>query len=187
MIEAYLKHQSERSKQGIPPLPLTAEQTTELCKLLVKPPKGQEELLLSLITDRVSPGVDPAAQVKAAFLADIVTGKTSSPLINAKNAIILLGTMVGGYNIAPLVAALQISELAQEAANALSIKITLVYDAFDEIAALAKNGCKPAQTVISSWAQAEWFTTRQGVADCYKLKAYKVDGEINTEDRKSVV
>jgi len=181
MIETYLQHQSERNKLGIPPLPLTAEQATELCKLLVDPPKGQEELLLSLITDRVSPGVDPAAQVKAAFLSEIVAGKKTSPLITAKNAIKLLGTMVGGYNIAPLVAALQITNLAQEAVSALS-KITLVYDAFDEIASLAKNGCKPAQVIIISWAEAEWFTSRQGVADSYKLKAFKVDGEINTDD-----
>jgi len=103
MIESYLQHQSERSKLGIPPLPLTAEQASELCKLLVSPPKGQEELLLSLITDRVSPGVDPAAKVKAQFLSDIAFGKTASPLLTPQRAIELLGTMIGGYNTAPLV------------------------------------------------------------------------------------
>ena len=181
MIEAYLQHEAERAKQGIPALPLNPEQTAELCKLLVNPPQGKEEFLLDLIKNRVSPGVDPAAKVKAEFLADLVSGKSSSPLISKVDAIRMLGTMIGGYNVAPLVAALKDDSLAAEASCALS-GITLVYDAFDEIAALAKSGNKAAANVMKSWADAEWFLNRKGVPDTIKVKIYKVDGEINTDD-----
>jgi aconitate hydratase 2/2-methylisocitrate dehydratase len=182
MIEAYLQHEKERSKQGIPALPLTPEQTAELAKLLVKPPKGKEQFLLGLIKDRVSPGVDPAAKVKAEFLGEIVTGKKKSPLIDPVAAIRMLGTMIGGYNVAPLVAALKDKKLADEAACALS-GIVLVYDAFDEIAKLATTGKNAAaMKVLKSWADADWFTHRKGVADTIKVKVYKVDGEINTDD-----
>ncbi|MDA8414478.1 MAG: bifunctional aconitate hydratase 2/2-methylisocitrate dehydratase [Desulfobacteraceae bacterium] len=182
MIEAYLQHEKERAKQGIPALPLTPEQTAELAKLLVKPPKGKEKFLLDLITNRVSPGVDPAAKVKAEFLAEIVSGKKKSPLIDPVAAIRLLGTMIGGYNVAPLVAALKDKKLADEAACALS-GIVLVYDAFDEVAKLATTGKNAAATkVLKSWADAEWFTKRKGVPDTIKVKVYKVDGEINTDD-----
>ena len=181
MIDAYLTHESERGKLGIPALPLSAEQTTALCGLLVAPPVGQEALLLRLLRDRVAPGVDPAAKVKAAFLADLVFARQSSPLVSAAEAIRLLGTMIGGYNVAPLVAALEHATLADEAAAALA-RITLVYDAFDDVARLAKGGCQPAARVLQAWADAEWFTSRQGVADSYTVKIYKVDGEINTDD-----
>jgi len=181
MIEAYLAHEKERAAQGIPALPLTPEQTAELCKLLVKPPKGKEKFLLGLITNRVSPGVDPAAKVKAEFLAEIASGKKKSPLIDPTAAIKLLGTMIGGYNVAPLVATLKDKKLASAAAAALS-HITLVYDAFDEVAAMAKAKNAAAATVLKSWADAEWFTSRQGVPDTIKVKVYKVDGEINTDD-----
>src|SRR5512147_2687644 len=181
MIEAYLMHEKERAAQGIPALPLTPEQTTELCKLLVKPPKGKEKFLLGLIRDRVSPGVDPAAKVKAAFLGEIVAGKAKSPLITPSDAIVMLGTMIGGYNVAPLVAALKDKKLADEAAKALS-HITLVYDAFDEVAALAKAKNAAAAKVLKSWADAEWFTSRKGVPEKIKVKVFKVDGEINTDD-----
>jgi len=181
MIEAYLQHEKERAKQGIPALPLTPEQATDLCKLLVKPPKGKEKFLLDLITNRVSPGVDPAAKVKAGFLAEIVTGKKKSPLIDPVAAIRLLGTMLGGYNVAPLVAALKDKKLADEAAKALC-GMTLVYDAFDEVAALAKAKNAAAAKVLKSWADAEWFTNRKGVPETIKVKVYKVDGEINTDD-----
>ncbi|KAA0895131.1 bifunctional aconitate hydratase 2/2-methylisocitrate dehydratase [Oryzomonas rubra] len=181
MIEAYLAHEKERAAQGIPALPLTPEQTAELCKLLVKPPKGKEQFLLNLITNRVSPGVDPAAKVKAEFLAEIVSGKKKSPLIDPVAAIKLLGTMIGGYNVAPLVEALKDKKLADEAAKALS-HITLVYDAFDEVAAMAKAKNAAAATVLKSWADAEWFTSRKGVPETIKVKVYKVDGEINTDD-----
>ncbi|MDA8428298.1 MAG: bifunctional aconitate hydratase 2/2-methylisocitrate dehydratase [Geobacteraceae bacterium] len=182
MIEAYLQHEKERAKQGIPALPLTPEQTADLAKLLVKPPKGKEKFLLDLITNRVSPGVDPAAKVKAEFLAGIVTGTKKSPLIDPVAAIRMLGTMIGGYNVAPLVAALKDKKLAEEAACALS-GIVLVYDAFDEVAKLATTGKNAAAAkVLKSWADADWFTKRKGVPDQIKVKVYKVDGEINTDD-----
>jgi aconitate hydratase 2/2-methylisocitrate dehydratase len=181
MIEAYLAAEKERNAQGIPALPLTPEQTAELCKLLVKPPKGKEKFLLGLLRDRVSPGVDPAAKVKAEFLAEVVSGKTKSPLVDAKAAIEMLGTMIGGYNVAPLVAALKDKKLADDAAKALC-HITLVYDAFDEVAALAKAKNAAAAKVLKSWAEAEWFTSRKGVPEKIKVKVFKVDGEINTDD-----
>ena len=182
MIEAYLAHEKERAAQGIPALPLTPEQTADLCKLLVKPPKGKEKFLLALIKDRVSPGVDPSAKVKAEFLAGVVSGKVKSPLITPVDAIKMLGTMIGGYNVAPLVSALKDKKLADEAACALS-GIVLVYDAFDEVAKLATTGKNAAAAkVLKSWADAEWFTNRKGVPETIKVKVYKVDGEINTDD-----
>ena len=181
MIEAYLQHEAERAKQGIPALPLNPEQTAELCQLLVKPPKGKEKFLLNLLTERVSPGVDPAAKVKAEFLAGVVAGNIKSPLVTPVDAVKILGTMLGGYNVAPLVAALQDKKLADEAAKALC-GMTLVYDAFDEVAALAKAKNAAAAKVMKSWADAEWFTNRKGVPETIKVKVYKVDGEINTDD-----
>jgi len=181
MIEAYLQHEAERAKQWIPPLPLNPEQTSGLCELLTDPPKGREEFLLDLIRNRVSPGVDPAAKVKAEFLSEIVNGSKKSPLIDAVAAIRMLGTMIGGYNVTPLVLALKDEKLADEAACALS-GITLVYDAFDEIAKLAKSGNRGASKVMKSWADADWFLHRKGVPDIIKVKVYKVDGEINTDD-----
>ena len=120
MIEAYLMHEQERNAQGIPALPLNPEQAAELCELLQSPPAGKEEFLMNLFTERISPGVDPAAEVKAAFLADILAGKKSSPLIDKKKAVQILGTMIGGYNVQPLIEALKDSALADEAACALS-------------------------------------------------------------------
>jgi aconitate hydratase 2/2-methylisocitrate dehydratase len=181
MIEAYLMQEAERKALGIPALPLTPEQTAELGKLLVKPPKGKEQFLLSLLKDRVSPGVDPAAEVKAAILADITTGATKSPLISKKEAVQILGTMLGGYNVAPLIAALKDPALAEEAAKALS-HMTLVYDGFDEVAALAKAKNAAAAKVMKSWAEAEWFTSRPALPATIKVKVFKVDGEINTDD-----
>jgi aconitate hydratase 2/2-methylisocitrate dehydratase len=180
VIEAYLKHESERKAMGIPPKPLDPEQTRELVKLLEAPPKGQEAFLLSLLRDRVSPGVDPAAEVKGAFLAGIVSGAKKCPLISRKEAVELLGTMMGGYNVPPLVAALKDPELAEAAAKALS-HTTYVYGAFDDVLALSKTNAA-AKKVVESWAKAEWFTGRPGVPETVKLKVFKVDGEINTDD-----
>jgi aconitate hydratase 2 / 2-methylisocitrate dehydratase len=180
VIEAYLKHEAERKAMGIPPRPLDPAQTKELVQLLQSPPKGQEAFLLSLLRDRVSPGVDPAAEVKAAFLADVVARKATSPLISRKEAVELLGTMMGGYNVPPLVAALSDPELAEAAAKALS-QITYVYAAFDDVLALSKTNAA-AKKVVESWAKAEWFTGRPGVPETVKLKVFKVDGEINTDD-----
>src|SRR5512145_646265 len=180
MIEAYLKHQEERNSQGIPALPLTPEQTTDLCKLLQNPPASKEEFLLNLLKERVSPGVDPAAKVKAAFLAEIVKGTKKSPLVSKVDAVRILGTMLGGYNVGPLVDALKDAELANEAACALS-GMTLVYDGFDRVVELSKSNAA-AMKVLKSWADAEWFTKRQGVPETIKVKVFKVEGEINTDD-----
>ena len=181
VIDAYQKHVEERSAQGIPPRALDPEQTREVAKLLVKPPKGQEAFLLSLLRDRVSPGVDPSAEVKAGFLAEIVGGKKKSPVISKKDAIFMLGTMGGGYNVPPLVAALKVKGLAEDAAAALR-GLTYVYEAFDDVAALAKAKNAAARSVVESWAAAEWFTSRAGIPDSLKVKVFKVDGEINTDD-----
>jgi len=180
MIQAYLKHESERQSIGIPAKPLDPEQTSEMCKLLGTPPAGQEVFLLHLLRERVSPGVDPAAGVKAAFLARIIDGSARSPLITRKDAVKILGTMLGGYNISPLISALKEEELAQEAALALS-RITLVYNGFDEVVELAKTN-NHAMDVLHSWANAEWFTNKPGVPESFRLKVFKVDGEINTDD-----
>ena len=164
VIDAYLKHVEDRKGQGIPPRQLDPEQTREVVKLLQKPPKGQEAFLLELLRDRVSPGVDPAAGVKAEFLGEVVSGKRKSPIITKKDAIFMLGTMGGGYNMAALVAALRQKALADDAAKALS-GLTYVYDSFDDVAALAKAKNAPARRVLESWAAAEWFTSRPGIPD----------------------
>ena len=180
MLQEYNQHVEERAKLGIPALPLTASQTEQLCALILNPPTGKEEFLLDLITNRVSPGVDPAAKVKAEFLAGIVNGKTKTSLISASKAVELLGTMVGGYNIKPLVDALAIPELSAVAAKALS-NTTLVYDAFDQVFNLSKESEK-AKQVINSWANAEWFTSKPELEDVITVKVFKVEGEINTDD-----
>ncbi len=180
MIEAYLKHEEERKAQGIPALPLNPEQAADLCKLLQAPPAGKESFLLNLFKERISPGVDPAAEVKADFLGKLLKGAVSSPLINKKDAIKILGTMIGGYNVNPLVEALKDAELADDAAAALS-GITLVYDAFDDVLALSKSNAA-AKKVVESWANAEWFTSKPAMPETIKVKVYKVDGEINTDD-----
>jgi aconitate hydratase 2/2-methylisocitrate dehydratase len=180
MIEAYLHHESERNSFGIPAKPLDNEQTAEICRLLENPPAGKEALLLHLLRERVSPGVDLAAGVKAAFLTRIIDGSVVSPLITRRDAVHILGTMLGGFNISPLLSALQDKELAQEAALALS-RITLVYDGFDIIVDMAKTNTH-AMDVLLAWANAEWFATRPSIPESIKLKVYKVDGEINTDD-----
>ncbi len=180
MIENYLKHEEFRAKKGIPALPLTAEQTTELCKMLEAPEQGKEDFLMNLFTQRIAPGVDPAAKVKAEFLNDILKGKKTSPLIDKAKAIEILGTMIGGYNVAPLIDALNDKELAALAVDALK-NITLVYDAFDTIADMSKSN-EFAKQVIESWANAEWFTSKPEFPKQVTLKVFKVDGEINTDD-----
>ncbi|QOX78951.1 bifunctional aconitate hydratase 2/2-methylisocitrate dehydratase [Trichlorobacter lovleyi] len=180
MIEAYLAHEAERAAQGIPALPLSPEQTAELCKLLEAPPAGKEAFLLNLLKERVSPGVDPAAKVKAEFLAGILNGSKKSPLVSKVDAVRILGTMMGGYNVNPLVDALKDAELAEEAACALS-GMTLVYDGFDQVVALSASNAA-AKKVLTSWANAEWFTNKPGVPETIKVKVFKVEGEINTDD-----
>ncbi len=180
MIEAYLMHEKERNAQGIPALPLNPEQTTDLCVLLQSPPAGKEEFLMNLFTERVSPGVDPAAEVKAGFLAEILKGTKSSPLIDKQKAVQILGTMIGGYNVQPLIAALGDAAVADAAASALS-GMTYVYDAAGQVIELAKNNAA-AKKVVESWAAAEWFTNKPAMAEIIKVKVFKVDGEINTDD-----
>ncbi len=180
MIEAYLHHEEERKAQGIPALPLSPEQTTDLCELLQNPPAGKEDFLMNLFTERVSPGVDPAAEVKAVFLAEIVKGAKTSPLIDKVKAIQILGTMIGGYNVQPLIDALNDSALADEAATALS-GMTYVYDAADQVIEMSKSNAA-AKQVVESWAAAEWFTNKPEMAETIKVKVFKVEGEINTDD-----
>jgi len=179
MLENYKKHVEERAKDNIPPLPLHAEQTSELINLL-KSEHGESEFLLSLLKERVPAGVDQAAYVKAAFLSDITSGETSSPYINKKNAVQILGTMLGGYNIEPLIKCLQIEGLGEEAAIALS-KTLLIFDSFNEIFELSKTN-EHAKNVINAWAEGEWFTRKSDIPKQIKLTVYKVPGEINTDD-----
>lgn len=179
-MDEYLKHVEERQALGIPPKPLSPEQTRQVCALLEDPPQGKGDFLVGLLRDRVSPGVDPSAKVKAEFLSDIAFGKRHSPLISKKDAIQMLGTMLGGYNVPPLVKALSIEEIAEEAQHALS-QVILVYDAFDEILALSKTN-PFARKVIESWANGEWFLSKEGVPKTIEVKVFKVDGEVNTDD-----
>ncbi|AZV47267.1 bifunctional aconitate hydratase 2/2-methylisocitrate dehydratase [Nautilia sp. PV-1] len=182
-IEEYKKHTEERAKLGIPPLPLTAEQTAELVELLKQVPIVEEEYLMDLFLNHINPGVDDAAYVKAAFLNDIVQGKTSSPVISKKRAVEILGTMLGGYNVKPLIDALshEDEEVAKTAANQLKNTL-LVYDAFHDVEDLAKAGNKYAKEVLESWANAEWFTTKPKLPESIKAVVFKVPGETNTDD-----
>ncbi|ADU67177.1 aconitate hydratase 2 [Desulfurispirillum indicum S5] len=180
MIEAYLQHEKERSAQGIPPKPLTPEQTASVCEMLQNPPAGKEEFLLALLRDRVSPGVDPAAEVKADFLAKIAKGQASSPVISKQDAVKMLGTMLGGYNLQYLVDLLQDSSLANEAAEALK-GLVLIFDKLESINKLAASN-PAAKSVMESWANAEWFTRKPDFPAEIKVKIFRVDGEINTDD-----
>ncbi|MEE8058475.1 MAG: bifunctional aconitate hydratase 2/2-methylisocitrate dehydratase [Pseudomonadales bacterium] len=181
MLEAYRKHVAERAAAGIPPKPLDPEQVTSLVELLKKPASGEEQTLLDLITNRVPPGVDEAAYVKAGFLSAIVTGAAESPLINKQKAIELLGMMLGGYNIETLVNALDDAELSALAGDQLKHTL-LMFDAFHDVAEKANNGNATAQAVIQSWADAEWFTHRDEVPASTKVAVFKVTGETNTDD-----
>jgi aconitate hydratase 2/2-methylisocitrate dehydratase len=181
VLEAYRIHVAERAAQGIVPQPLNAEQTAGLIELLKNPPVGEEAFLLDLITNRVPPGVDEAAYVKAGFLSAIAKGEATSPLIDKQHAVELLGTMQGGYNIATLVELLDDSELA--ATTAAQLKHTLLmFDAFHDVAEKAKNGNAHAQGVLQSWADGEWFKNRPTLADKISLRVFKVTGETNTDD-----
>lgn len=180
MIDQYLAHKKERAEQDIPPLPLTPEQTKSLCQLLLNPPQGKEELLVDLLVNRISPGVDPSAEVKAAFLTEIAKGDQNCPLISKIRAVELLGTMMGGYNLQPLIDFLSSDELGQAAAKALS-KTILVGDLFDKVFKLSENNSN-AKDVIQSWAIGTWFTEKKAMAGETSYIVYKVDGEINTDD-----
>jgi aconitate hydratase 2/2-methylisocitrate dehydratase len=179
MLNKYKAHVEERAAQNIPPLPLDADQTAQLADLL-KSEHNESELLLHLLKERVPAGVDQSAYVKAAFLADITTGKTSSPYITKSDAVHILGTMLGGYNIQPLIECLKINELGNEAAEALG-KTLLIFDAFNEIFELSKTN-EYAKKVVDAWAEGKWFTEKAKLPEQIKLTVYKVPGEINTDD-----
>ncbi|KND19520.1 bifunctional aconitate hydratase 2/2-methylisocitrate dehydratase [Enhydrobacter aerosaccus] len=181
MLENYRKHVENRAAQGIVPQPLNEQQTADLVELLKNPPVGEEATLVDLLENRIPPGVDQAAYVKAAFLAAIVKGETTSPLISKLKAIELLGHMQGGYNVEPLIQALDDKELAKAAGDALK-KTLLVFDAFNDVTEKAEAGNEVAKEVLQSWANAEWFTSRPEVPKKATYKTFKVTGETNTDD-----
>ncbi|MDR5172802.1 bifunctional aconitate hydratase 2/2-methylisocitrate dehydratase [Methylobacillus flagellatus] len=180
MLIAYRKHVEERAAAGLPPLPLDAEQTAALVELLKSPPAGEEQFLVNLLENRIPAGVDQAAYVKAAFLADIAKGEAISPLVSPQHAVKLLGTMLGGYNVQALVALLD-GPLAVDVVKALSHTI-LMFDAFHDVAEKMKAGNTHAKTLIESWAAGEWFTSRPKLPEEMRLVVFKVDGETNTDD-----
>jgi aconitate hydratase 2/2-methylisocitrate dehydratase len=181
MLQEYRKHVEERAAQGVPPKPLDASQTVALVDLLKNPPAGEEAFLVDLLENRVPAGVDEAAYVKAAFLADIASGKVVCNLISPVRAVELLGTMLGGYNVQPLIAALDNADTAEAAAKALSHTL-LMFDAFHDVAEKAKAGNAAAKQVMDSWAAGEWFTSRPEVAEKITVTVFKVPGETNTDD-----
>ncbi|MFK5985570.1 MAG: bifunctional aconitate hydratase 2/2-methylisocitrate dehydratase [Pseudomonadota bacterium] len=181
MLAEYQQQIFERAKEGIPPQPLDASQTATLIELLKTPPAGEEQLIVDLITNRVPAGVDEAAYVKAGFLAALTTAKVNSPLISASDAVDLLGTMLGGYNIQPLVDCLDNPQLAEKAAKALSHTL-LIFDAFHDIKEKADQGNSFAKQILTSWAEAEWFTSKQELAEKITVTVFKVPGETNTDD-----
>jgi len=181
MLEAYRQHVAERAALGIPPLPLTKQQTSELVELLKNPPKGEEATLVDLITHRVPAGVDDAAKVKAEFLAKVGAGETACALISREKATELLGTMVGGYNVKPLIDLLDDPVCGATAAKALKSTL-LMFDFFHDVADKAKAGSANAKAVMQSWADAEWFTQRPEVPKKISVTVFKVTGETNTDD-----
>jgi aconitate hydratase 2/2-methylisocitrate dehydratase len=182
MLQEYRKHVEERAKLGIPPLPLNAQQTSQLCEMLKNPPDELKEELMMLLRDRIPPGVDEAAYVKAGFLTAIAKGEVECPLISHQGAVDLLGTMMGGYNVQSLIELLKSkdSNIATEAANALS-KTLLVFDAFNEVSELSDTN-PYAKQVMDAWANAAWFISKPKVAESITVTVFKVPGETNTDD-----
>ncbi|KAF1728184.1 bifunctional aconitate hydratase 2/2-methylisocitrate dehydratase [Pseudoxanthomonas mexicana] len=181
MLEAYRHHVAERAALGIPPLPLSAQQTAEVIELLKNPPAGEEDFLVELITHRVPAGVDDAAKVKASYLAAVAFGTEKTPLITPKRATELLGTMLGGYNIHPLIELLDNAELGATAAEGLKHTL-LMFDSFHDVQEKAEQGNAHAQAVLKSWADAEWFTSKPEVPQSLTITVFKVPGETNTDD-----
>ncbi len=181
MLEAYRHHVAERAALGIPALPLSAQQTADLIELLKNPPAGEEQFLLELLTQRVPAGVDDAAKVKASYLAALAFGSETSALISRERATELLGTMLGGYNVAPLVELLDDATLGPVAAEGLKHTL-LVFDAFHDVEEKAKAGNANAKAVLQSWADAEWFTSKPQVPESMTITVFKVPGETNTDD-----
>ena len=174
MLEAYRAHVAERAEQGVPPLPLSAEQVNGLVELLKTPPAGEEDALMDLLINRVPPGVDDAAYVKAAFLAAVAKGEAASPLVNKEKAVELLGTMLGGYNIQPMIDLLDDADLGGLAAEQLKYTL-LMFDAFHDVNEKAKAGNANAKAVVESWSNAEWFTRTSS-----KLKSSKSEFSCGT-------
>ncbi|HQR02715.1 MAG: bifunctional aconitate hydratase 2/2-methylisocitrate dehydratase [Proteobacteria bacterium] len=181
MLEAYRQHVAERAALGIPPLPLSKQQTEELVALLKNPPRGEEVFLVDLITHRVPAGVDDAAKIKAEFLAAVAKSQQACPLISRVKATELLGTMLGGYNVQPLIELLADAETSATAAKALKFTL-LMFDYFHDVKELADKGNASARGVLQSWADAEWFTSRPDVPATMKITIFKVSGETNTDD-----
>ena len=181
MLQAYRQHVAERAALGIPPLPLSAQQTAEVIELLKAPPAGEEAFLLDLITNRVPAGVDDAAKVKASYLAAIAHGSEKNALISRARATELLGTMLGGYNIHPLIELLDDAEVGSVAADALKHTL-LMFDAFHDVQEKAEAGNANARAVLQSWADAEWFTSKPEVPESLTITVFKVTGETNTDD-----
>jgi aconitate hydratase 2/2-methylisocitrate dehydratase len=180
MLQAYFEHEKEREKQNIPPHPLSPDQTSELCRLLENPPDGKADLFFLLLSQRIAPGVDPAAKVKAEWLAKVAKGERQSPVVSQVQAVELLGTMLGGFNIEPLILFLDHEELGAHATEALKNAI-LVYSAFDKIVALSQTN-RFAQEILRSWADGEWFINKPAFPDRLTLRVFKVEGETNTDD-----
>ena len=181
MLQAYRQHAAERAALGIPPLPLSAQQVAELIELIKAPPAGEEAFLMDLLTHRVPPGVDDAAKVKASFLAAVAHGDLPVGLVSREKATELLGTMVGGYNVHPLIELLDDAKVATIAAQGLK-KTLLMFDYFNDVADKARAGNAHAKEVMHSWAEAEWFTTRPEVPRTVTVTVFKVPGETNTDD-----
>jgi aconitate hydratase 2/2-methylisocitrate dehydratase len=181
MLKAYRDHVAERAALGIPPLPLSAQQTSELVELLKNPPAGEQATLVDLITHRVPAGVDDAAKVKASYLAAVAHGTEKCALISREKATELLGTMLGGYNLTPLIDLLDDAAVASVAAEGLK-KTLLMFDQFHDVKEKADKGNTSARAVLQSWADAEWFTSRPEVPQSITLTVLKVTGETNTDD-----
>jgi len=181
MLVAYRQHVAERAALGIAPLPLSAQQTADVIELLKAPPAGEEKVLVELITNRVPAGVDDAAKIKASYLAAVAHGNEKCPLISREKATELLGTMLGGYNIHPLIELLDDASVGGIAAGALK-KTLLMFDAFHDVKEKADKGNAHAKGVIKSWAEAEWFTSRPEVPKSLTITVLKVTGETNTDD-----
>lgn len=181
MLEAYRKHVEERAAEGVVPQPLNAEQVAALVELIKNPPKGEEAVILDLFENRIPPGVDEAAYVKAGFLTALAKGESSSPLITKEKATELLGTMQGGYNIESLIELLDDALLAPIAAKALSHTL-LMFDSFYDVEEKAKAGNEYAKQVVTSWANAEWFLSKPELQEKITLTVFKVTGETNTDD-----
>jgi len=181
MLADYHKHVKDRANLGIPPLALSKSQTIELIELIKDPASDEKELLLELLTNRIAAGVDDSAKVKAEFLANLAKGKQQNPLISRIKATELLGTMLGGYNVEPLIELLTDNEVGETAAKALKNTL-LIFDYFHDVAKLAEKGNKNASEIIKSWADADWFSNRFELPNSLKITVFKVSGETNTDD-----